>query len=46
MMLPMPTKHSAKVMERKAPSAHDWRTTDADEITKRQLRAREESSVS
>ncbi|MBI3852027.1 MAG: DEAD/DEAH box helicase [Verrucomicrobia bacterium] len=27
----------------KIPSAHDWRTTDADEINKRRLRAREES---
>src|SRR5213076_2133717 len=27
----------------KIPSPHDWRTTDADEINKRRLRAREES---
>src|SRR6059036_671529 len=27
----------------KVPSPHDWRTTDADEINKRRLRAREES---
>src|SRR6266498_4044246 len=27
----------------KVPSFHDWRTTDADEINKRRLRAREES---
>jgi hypothetical protein len=27
----------------KVPSVHDWRTTDADEINKRRLRAREES---
>ncbi len=27
----------------KLPSAHDWRTTDSDEITKRRERAREES---
>ena len=27
----------------KIPSAHDWRTTDTDEINKRRLRAREES---
>src|SRR5438128_9363702 len=26
----------------KVPSPHDWRTTDADEINKRRLRAREE----
>jgi hypothetical protein len=39
----MRAKHSAKITERKAPSAHDWRTTDADEIAKRRLRAREES---
>src|SRR5688572_12074297 len=38
----MPAKHNAKLTERKAPGAHDWRTTDADEIAKRQLRAREE----
>jgi ERCC4-related helicase len=29
----------------KLPPAHDWRTTDADEINKRRLRAREESFV-
>ena len=29
----------------KLPSAHDWRTTDADEINKRRQRAREESFV-
>src|SRR5436190_4409054 len=27
----------------KIPSPHDWRTTDADEINKRRIRAREES---
>src|SRR5580693_2273368 len=29
----------------KLPPAHDWRTTDADEINKRRLRARDESFV-
>jgi hypothetical protein len=29
----------------KSPAAHDWRTTDADEINKSRLRAREESFV-
>src|SRR5713101_2020498 len=29
--------------EIKVPSPHDWRTTDADEINRRRLRAREES---
>ena len=29
----------------KLPPAHDWRTTDTDEINKRRLRAREESFV-
>jgi hypothetical protein len=29
--------------ELKVPSAHDWRTTDADEINKRRLRARQEA---
>ena len=29
----------------KLPSAHDWRTTDTDEISKRRQRAREESFV-
>src|SRR5450759_319319 len=29
--------------EIKVPSPHDWRTTDADEINKRRLRAREET---
>jgi hypothetical protein len=37
----MPAK-SKKVEERKISSAHDWRTSDADEILKRQTRAREE----
>ena len=36
----MPTKRSSKTIE--LPPAHDWRTTDADEINKRRLRAREE----
>ena len=31
------------VPEFKLPPVHDWRTTDADEINKRRLRAREES---
>ena len=31
--------------EIKLPSAHDWRTTDTDEINKRRLRAREETFV-
>jgi hypothetical protein len=29
----------------KLPPAHDWRTTDADEINKRRQRAREESFI-
>ena len=36
----MPPKKSRKKIE--VPSPHDWRTTDADEINKRRLRAREE----
>jgi len=32
-----------KLGDIKVPSVHDWRTTDADEINKRRLRAREES---
>ena len=36
----MPPKRSRKKI--KIPPQHDWRTTDADEINKRQLRAREE----
>lgn len=31
--------------ELKLPAAHDWRTSDADEVNKRRLRAREESFV-
>ena len=38
----MPTI-SKKTHDIKIPSPHDWRTTDADEINKRRLRAREES---
>src|SRR6266478_10149917 len=34
---------SKKTNDIKIPSPHDWRTTDADEINKRRLRAREES---
>lgn len=41
-MQPSPAK-TAKAAEIKVPSTHDWRTTDADEINKRRLRAREES---
>ena len=33
----------SKAADLKIPSAHDWRTTDTDEINKRRLRAREES---
>jgi hypothetical protein len=33
----------SKAADIKIPSAHDWRTTDTDEINKRRLRAREES---
>ena len=36
----MPPKRSRKKIE--VPSPHDWRTTDADEVNKRRLRAREE----
>src|SRR5438034_1503766 len=32
-----------KTSDIKLPSPHDWRTTDADELNKRRLRAREES---
>lgn len=35
-------KADAKI---KLPPAHDWRTTDTDEINKRRQRAREESFV-
>src|SRR5205807_1139023 len=38
-------KAAKSVQESKLPSAHDWRTTDADEINKRRQRAREESFV-
>jgi hypothetical protein len=38
----MRTKSDQKL---KLPAAHDWRTTDADEINKRRQRAREESFV-
>jgi hypothetical protein len=34
---------SKETIDPKIPSPHDWRTTDADEINKRRLRAREES---
>src|SRR5262245_39501913 len=37
--MPKIAKKTAAV---KTPSPHDWRTTDADEINKRRLRAREE----
>ena len=40
--MPKTTKLSAKL---KLPPAHDWRTTDTDEINKRRQRAREESFV-
>jgi hypothetical protein len=33
----------ANISEIEIPSPHDWRTTDADEVNKRRLRAREES---
>src|SRR2546425_7959729 len=36
-------KTAKKYNDIKIPSPHDWRTTDADEIDKRRLRAREES---
>ena len=42
MMLHMAGKKSSAVSRPKLPSAADWRTTDADEIAKRQMRAREE----
>ena len=32
-----------KINGTQIPSPHDWRTTDADEVNKRRLRAREES---
>src|SRR5712671_4286749 len=32
-----------KTTDIQVPSAHDWRTTDSDEVNKRRLRAREES---
>jgi hypothetical protein len=34
---------ATKQSEIKVPSAHDWRTTDADEINRRRIRAREET---
>ena len=40
MNTPMPPKKPRKKIE--VPSPHDWRTTDADEINKRRLRAHEE----
>jgi hypothetical protein len=39
------TKASKARQALKLPPAHDWRTTDADEINKRRQRAREESFV-
>ena len=33
----------SKPADIRIPSAYDWRTTDADEINKRRLRAREET---
>ena len=38
-------KTAKKVPKLKLPPAHDWRTTDTDEINKRRQRAREESFV-
>jgi hypothetical protein len=38
-------KNTTKHSKPKLPPAHDWRTTDADEIDKRRQRAREESFV-
>jgi hypothetical protein len=40
--MPNPVNPAAKF---KLPSAHDWRTTDTDEINKRRLRAEQESFV-
>ena len=36
------TTQVRKTADLKLPSAHDWRTTDTDEINKRRLRARQE----
>jgi len=48
--LPLPRKPGSRGTRKapddiKVPSVHDWRTTDADEINKRRLRAREEKFV-
>ncbi len=41
----MPTTKSRPSRDVTVPSAHDWRTTDADEISRRRQRAREERFV-
>src|SRR6266705_2510047 len=41
----MPTTKSRPRRDVTVPSAHDWRTTDADEISRRRQRAREERFV-
>ena len=39
------TKSAKKSAKPSLPPAHDWRTTDTDEINKRRQRAREESFI-